>query len=425
MFTSTLIACYAAGTLAATEPPPAVAAAGSTGNRLSLEAAIGRALKNHPSFQVLQAEIEVAEGAALTAAARPNPDLTLGPGLKRASPDGARFHGEAEISQVLEFPGKRALRVSLAEGDARLRKLALEGFGLQLRIEVSRAYYRVSAARRIAGLRADQVQSARAFLQAAEKRVAGGYASDFESMKAQADWIEARRELAEAQAQARSAKLALAGLMGAPSDTAFATDESIDSTAFAPISSEAIAAALERNPAIRAEALRAELAEKGVSAARIANRPDLTVAPGLEYTREEQVYGMNLSMPLPLWNRGQGEIRAAEAESRRARAESARLRQEIAAGVLAAQEKARAAGEQLALYTPEFLAGVKDIMLRAEKVYGQSSTSLLIYLEARRTHFESLTGYNRALAEWAESHLELEAALGAPLANGKTKDGGR
>lgn len=396
---------------------------GSLERRLRLETAIERALENHPSFQVMQSDIEAAEGARISAEARPNPELTLGPGLKRISSEGSRFHGEAEISQVLEFPGKRSLRVFLAEGDIKLRKIAVEGFRQQLRIEVARAYYQALAAQQIALLRSEQVQSAQTFLQSARKRVAGGYASDFESAKAQADWIAARKELGDALASAREAKLMLASLMGNPTDTGFQVDGKIDSAIFAQIPSDPVAVALERNAGIRAQTLQVELAKKGIEAAQVARRPDLTVAPGMEYASDEQTYGINLSMSLPVWNRGKGEIRSAQAEERRARAELEKLKREITASVLAAQEKLRIASEQLALYTPEFLESLKNIMERAEKVYGQSSTTLLIYLEARRSYFESLTDYYQALGEWVASHTELEAALGAPIENDSKRNG--
>lgn len=418
MLISVLLAYVAASGSIATSD-----SSGSAGKGLPLAIAIERALKNHPSFQVMLADIEAAEGARIAAGAAPNPDLTLGPGLKHTSSEGSRFHGEAEISQVLEFPGKRALRVFLAEGDIKLRKIAVEGFRHQLRIEVSRAYYQALAAQQIALLRAEQVQSAQTFLQAAKKRVAGGYASDFESAKAQADWIAARKDMGEALAKAREAKLSLAGLMGAPTDTAFQVEGKIDNTSFMQIPADPVAVALERNAGIRAQTLQAELAKKGIEAAQIGRRPDLTVAPGMEYASDEQTFGVNFSMALPVWNRGKGEVRAAEAEERRARAELEKLKREITASVLAAQEKVRIAGDQLALYTPEFLASLKDIMERAEKVYGQSSTTLLIYLEARRSYFESLTDYYQALGDWVGSHTELEAALGAPTDNNSQRNG--
>ena len=55
------------------------------------------------------------------------------------------------------------------------------------------------------------------------------------------------------------------------------------------------------------------------------------------------------------------------------------------------------------------------LVAQAEKSYAQSATSLLIYLDARRTYFDTLADYYEALANVAGSRAELESALGVPL----------
>jgi cobalt-zinc-cadmium efflux system outer membrane protein len=390
-----------------------VSAATTANPALSLPAALDRALRAHPRFAVLAADIEAARGARADVAALPNPELELGPGVKHTHPDGTVFHGEASLSQTLEFPGKRALRAYLADGDVRLRALAQDAFRIQLRVEVQRAFFRAVAAERIAALRSEQVLSAQTFLQAARRRVAAGYASDFETAKAQADWIAARKDWAEAMGDVRAAKLELAGWMGAPGDTAFDVAGELDSAAFPVRTGDPVALALAANAGLRGQVLQAELSRKRTEAAKLAYKPDLTVTPSVEYARDEQVYGVNFSLPLPVWNRSRGAIATASAEERRAAAETETLRQEIASAVRAAQEKVRLAEEQKDLYAPAFLSDLESIVERAEKVYGQSATSLLIYLEARRSYYETLTDYYRALGRWVDSHLDLEAAIGA------------
>ena len=44
------------------------------------------------------------------------------------------------------------------------------------------------------------------------------------------------------------------------------------------------------------------------------------------------------------------------------------------------------AREELILYSPEYLNKLKELVAQAEKSHAQSATSLLIYLEARRTY---------------------------------------
>jgi cobalt-zinc-cadmium efflux system outer membrane protein len=396
----------------------------TAGRALTLEEAQRRAQAGQPGFKALDAGIRAAEAGVAKAGAGPSPELALTPGLKRTEEGGGAksgFHGEAELSMTFEFPGKRRLRELLAEDDVRLKRIALEAFREEIRIEVKRNFFRALAAQDLAALRQEQVQSAETFLKAARKRVEAGYASDFETMKAQADLIAARRAMAEARSGLSLAKSRLASLMGEKAEADFPVEGNLDSLVPAEADAGRVAAALARHPAVRAKRLEADIAARNVDAARLESRPDLTVAPAVEYSAEERIYGVGLTMPLPFRNRPRAGVRAAEAARAAAEAEVEQARLEAARSVDEARERFRSAREQLSLYTPEFLAGLKDILVRAEKVYGQSATTLLVFLEARRSYYESLSDYYQAQASWADGYADLEAALGTGLdtASGK------
>ena len=382
---------------------------------LTFEEAHRRAQQENPTFQVLTAEVAAAEGAQLDAGIRVNPELTVTPGFKRSSGEGgavAQFQGELGISQTFEFPGKRALRVHLASGEVKLRQIAVEGFRHQLRTTVRKVFCQALQAKQVAVLRTEQLQSAETFLKAARRRVEMGHATDFELVKAQADRIAAKREQGQAAGELRAAKLQLAALMGAPADTGFEVEGQLDSVVVA-VPADPTAFALANHPGIRAQALQVELAQSAVEAARLGSKPDLTVNPVVGVSRDEQSLGIGLTVPLPLWNRGKGSVAVAAADQRRVQAELERLRQEIRQSVQSSQERIQRAQEELSLYTPEFLEELKGTMVRAEKVYGQNATSLLIYLEARRNYFDALSGYYEALGQRAQGLLELESAMGA------------
>ena len=54
-------------------------------------------------------------------------------------------------------------------------------------------------------------------------------------------------------------------------------------------------------------------------------------------------------------------------------------------------------------------------MAQAEQGYAQNATTLLIYLDAKRTYFDTLVNYYEALGNLAENRAELESAIGVPL----------
>ena len=99
----------------------------------------------------------------------------------------------------------------------------------------------------------------------------------------------------------------------------------------------------------------------------------------------------------------------------KALAETERLWREIIRAVSTAEQNLNAADAQLALYTPEFRNRLRTLVEQAEKSYAQNATTLLIYLDARRTYFDSLADYNESLAQAAGARADLESAVGVPL----------
>jgi outer membrane protein TolC len=147
-------------TAAATIAQPAAA------NPLTVSEAVSEALKNNPELHGLAADVAATKGEIVTARTFPNPELTVDPGARQTQgPGGSRsdFHANFALSQLFEFPGKRALKITLAERDLTIRRIALEGFRFQLSTEVRRAFFDLLAADKIVGSRNEQVESARVF----------------------------------------------------------------------------------------------------------------------------------------------------------------------------------------------------------------------------------------------------------------------
>ena len=122
-----------------------------------------------------------------------------------------------------------------------------------------------------------------------------------------------------------------------------------------------------------------------------------------------------MTIALPFWDLKKGEIQTATAEQQRTLAEIAKTRLEIASAVEKSAENLEIARTQLALYTPTFLDRLKGFVAQAEQSYAQNATTLLIYLDAKRTYFDTLANYYESLGNVAEQRAELESAVGVPL----------
>jgi cobalt-zinc-cadmium efflux system outer membrane protein len=386
--------------------------------RFTLTEAISAARANNPEMLALEAAVASATGGVTTAKTWANPEITVEPGVRRALEDTSfvtAFNGVISLSQPFKFPGKRTLEVAIAKSDVKLRELAIEAFRFQMAAKVRRAFYELLAAQKIIEARTEQVASGKVFFESAKKRTEGGYAGDFESLKSQADLITAQSALREAEGRVATARIVLNTLMARSPSSPLTLSGSLDNLAPKGSSGDFIALALARNPALQALEIEAEKSGLTVKRARIESLPDFAVGPNFEYYKDEQIASISASATLPFWDRNKGGIQTASAQQKQNLAEIQRLRLEISGGVTGAASNLTVARDQLALYSPEFLSKMRDFVRQAEESYAQSATTLIIYLDAKRTYFDTLTSYYETLGRLAESRAELESAIGVPL----------
>ena len=392
-----------------------VAAQHATGAALTLEQLVSEAQARSPQLRAFQAEIDAARGEALSARAWMNPELSVSPGVRRA--DGSEFHGEAELLQTFDFPGKRGLRRAAAEKGVEARAFALEAFRQQLAIQVRRAYYASLVMHQLIALNEQQLALANGFADAARTKVDGGFAPEFEATKAEVEVVRARRTLREMQARHLAVHAELNALLGRDVRDETEVTGTLPVDSIPEIDKEAIQSwDVSRNPSLRIQAAETNQLELGVQLAKKSRLPDFTVGPNIEYVQDEQTYGIGIGFVLPLWDRKQGAISTAKAEHARALAESDAIRREVVRDVAIALNNLESTRESLAYFTPAFSQRLKAALDTASESYANGRTTFLIYLETQRTYFETQTAYYETLRDYFDAQFGLEAALGITLA---------
>ncbi|MEY4387969.1 MAG: hypothetical protein RLY20_3252 [Verrucomicrobiota bacterium] len=383
---------------------------------LTLDAAIRLAQADNPEIRVLSADIASARGELTTAKTWQNPEISFAPGFKSVrDPSATQFHGDFGLEQTFEWPGKRALRRAVAEKSVAIRRLALDGFREQLAVQVRRAYFTVLASREVVTLREQRLALARSFVDAAKKKVEGGFAPEFEATKAEVEVVGAQKSLREAQAQHDSARVTLNALMGRKPTEPLNLSGTLDGAIMVPAQSTLLEQALARNPVVKIQEAEAERTGLSLQAIRKSRLPDFKIGPSVEYTRDEQIVGVGVSLPLPFWDKKKGEIATATAEQDKALAELEKLRREILRDVTTAAQNLTAAKESLAFYTPALRDKLKAALDAAAQGYAEGRTPLLLYLESQRTYFDTQADHFETQQKLFEARAELESALGISL----------
>jgi cobalt-zinc-cadmium efflux system outer membrane protein len=398
-------------TTTTTTSAPSVGLAG--GNPLSLQEAIRLALEASPGLCAARLDIGIADADKLQAGLLPNPELAL---LREGMDKGTRTQ-TVEISQRFELGGKRAARVSLAEGERRVAVQQVAIAVAALRADVTAAYFDALSAHERLELSRASLQLAAKATQAATRRVAAGRISPVEQSRSQVAEAAVRLEVAQAAAELGLARQRLANLWGGTDGVERPLLPVPPEAAPLP-SLAALRAQLDGTPQLRRAQELVEREGARVRLARAERIPDITVTLGNqrddEIGRHQAVIG--LSVPLPLFNRNQGAELAALRRADKARADADAERVRVSQALTEAYRRAVQAQAEVAGITTEILPAAQSAYDAAVTGFELGKFGFLDVLDAQRTLFQVRAQYLRALSERYRHAADLERYAVLPSA---------
>jgi cobalt-zinc-cadmium efflux system outer membrane protein len=144
---------------------------------------------------------------------------------------------------------------------------------------------------------------------------------------------------------------------------------------------------------------------------------------GTEYRRQQGLAGKSsslglfFSMPLPVFDRNQGEIALVQREQQQIEARIRALEAEIQNEVRSAYEQYTTAREMLESLEGDLLNRARDVQQITEYSYRRGEASLLEFLDAQRAFNETMETYYQARSAYARSLYAIESVAGVSGAN--------
>lgn len=416
-----LFIALAAGAALAQSPPAAQTnrsarpeAQPETATSLTLQKAIALALEGNLDLAVATREIEATEGQVLQGQLRPNPELEYSLENQRAQ---TRTQS-VQINLPVEMGGKRAARIAAAE---RGRDIAVEGLNvrrIEIRAAVIAAFFEMLAAQERVTLALDSVDLAKKATDAVAKRVTAGKVSPVEESKARVAEAGVRVELAQAQSEQRNARVRLASLLG-PNPPRFTLVEgNVEATPVVP-SFDSVQQRLSASPTLRRAQLELERRRSLVDVERSKQMPDVTFRLGVKRANELQSDQLllGISVPLPLFNRNQGNLLEALKREDKARDEFQALNVRVGTEVMQAREQLDAIRGEVDVLQRDILPGAKSAYDAATIGFENGKFNFLEVLDAQRTYFAAKSQYLKALAEAHRVAANIDRVLGDPSSN--------
>jgi len=147
--------------------------------------------------------------------------------------------------------------------------------------------------------------------------------------------------------------------------------------------------------------------------------PDVTFSIGVkrpnELQRDQLLFGV--SVPLPLFDRNQGNLLEALKREDKARDELQALNMRVSTDVLQARERLESIRGEVDVLQRDVLPGAKSAYDAATVGFENGKFNFLEVLDAQRTYFAAKSQYLKALAEAHRTAADIDRVLGEPGAN--------
>jgi cobalt-zinc-cadmium efflux system outer membrane protein len=387
---------------------------------LTLDAAIQEALDHNPALVAERANVAVAEAAIVTAGLRPNPVATAG--LLRpsaslvaagVSPTDESFRTDVPI----ERGGKRDRRIETATLGRTVAQLQLQNAIRLLLLDIETAFSDVQLATLDLELARESLVGFNDVVTINVERVRTGDLAQIELTRSRLAAMQFANDVRQRETHLAVARSRLSTLLGrGPDGSSIAVAGDLRSDA----PDWTLDGVQQRAMANRPDLLAARSDQVRSTAdlrLQVANgKVDYTVSG--EYHRQQglstsgNMAGVFLSVPLPLFNRNQGEIARATVQQEQLTSRTRALEAQIANEAATAFAQYAAARDVVHAIEGQMLTQARDVRTTTEYAYRRGEASFVEFLDAVRAFNETMQSYNQARADYARSLFEIDAIVG-------------
>ena len=389
-------------------------------SELTLREAMGLALLKNPGLKAFGWDVREAEARVLQAGLWPNPELEgemdefAGTG-DLSGTDAAEF--TVSLAQTFPLGGDIARRRELAGYESRLAGWDYEAARVELLTDVTRRYITVLTAERNLAVAKEERELAEAVLATARKRLEAGAAAEVEVIRARVPVAQARVRVRSAERLMDTARRQLALTWGSREPAFTSVNGDLDRIVEPPEPAK-LARHISENPQVARWATEISARRAEADLARAEAVPDVTGRVGVKRFNEidETAMVVGVSLPLPIFDRRQGDILAARLGGAAAKQRQAEAERRLDAQLSDAWTRLANAYEQAAGLRDEALPPAEEAFDVTRRAFERGDVEFIDVLDAERTLVELRTQYAAALAEYHTAVAEIEGLIARPLA---------
>ncbi len=386
---------------------------GAESVRLTLEQAIQIALERNLEFKAKREELGIADGRTLRAnlLLQHNPELDGDVANRRLKKPEEGFNknlpqGGVSLMQEFEIGGQPLYRREAARQNLQKVKFEIGDFERALRFRVTEVFVKllnaeskIKQAERIVELRNRIHEASRTRLSLGDIPEVQVVLSEFELNRARSELISLQRQREELLARLNTE-------LSMEDDNRIEIQGELSRTSPPFSLQELLKTAVDRRPDLAASERGRRVTEAEELLVRAERIPNIKIGAFYEKDDKDNIVGGKISIPLPFFDRKQGELREALARKSIANLNYLNRRQALEREIRAAYNKFRLAERDISLYSEDSLKRFDENLDLNQRAYQEGQIDLsdaIVFqnqvIEARQKFIDALTNYNLAVAE--------------------------
>ncbi len=369
----------------------------------------------HPRLESERRNVDVATAVLWDAGLYPNPSLIAEMEEARSGEPLSASKRVIGVSVPVVVGGRIGAATSLAAKQREIAAIQYVWKRREVLADAKRSFVGLLAARRRAELARETRDIALSLHQATEERYKAQAIPEMELLKSAVNLAKAETDLTFAEKDAAVARKALLAGMG-DADFPAAGFAGELTTAFVIPSADALRGQVTGHPLLEAAAKSKEAAELERDVARAERIPDLAIEAKIgDDDGDGTILEAGIEIPLPLFNRNQGKIAAAEVRIRQADLELMAVKSELSRRLDEAYRTLVAAQDRVAVYRDEILPKAQKALDQTREGHAKGKFGHLDVLDAQRTLAEARTSFVAALTDLNSAAVDLEILTGVKL----------
>jgi cobalt-zinc-cadmium efflux system outer membrane protein len=389
---------------------------------ITLDQAIALALANNPSLKAMRTMIPQNQALEVTANLRPNPQLLFDSQFIPIFQPGSFSDNtltniqqfDIGVSYLFERGRKRQVRLLAARDQTTVTVSQVADAERTLIFNVGQQFINALLANSNLQFAEEALKSFQRTVDISEQRYKAGDISLGDNLKIKLQLLQFETDVSSARVarvQALNSLHQLLGYASVPHN--FDVAGNLEYQPLKSSLADLQAKALEERPDLRAAKQGVTAAQSQVALAKANGKQDLNAELAYSHVSGLSSTSLFFSIPLPFFNRNQGEITRTRFATTQAELTASAAQDQVMTDVDNAYEASKTNQDVVQLYLSGYLKQAEDSRDISAFAYTAGAATLLDFLDAERSYRATQLAYRQALAAYMVSLEQLRQAVGS------------